>query len=275
MHIAALGSSFAAGPSIPPQTSAAARRSSNNYASLLSRSIPNSKLTDLSSSGATLLNVLSEPQETLLATIPPQLDGLPSDVDVVTLTAGGNDLGYSAGMIADAARLTVEDEGLLGMMLEGMGLKRDAADDSGPMGVSKEEVAERFVAVIDAILARAPQAKIFLVEYLAVFGDETVVADDQPLPSDKVAFYRGLAGDLKAAYALAAEQRKGMGVEVVSVADLSEREGHALGGKEPWVTGYTVEGLMRGGTPFHPNAEGHRGVAAVLGERVRAVIGLE
>ena len=278
MHIAALGSSFAAGPSISPQTSAAARRSSNNYASLLSRSIPGSKLTDLSSSGATLLNVLSEPQETLLATLPPQLSALPPDVDVVTLTAGGNDLGYSAGMIADAARLTVEDEEVLGMMLEGMGLKRDGGanvGDGGVMGVSKEEVAERFVAVIDAIHARAPKAKIFLVEYLAVFGDETVVAEDQPLPQERVDFYRGSAGDLKAAYGLAAEQRKDVGVEVVSVADLSEREGHALGGKEPWVTGYTVEGLMRGGTPFHPNAEGHRGVAAVLEGRVRAVTGLE
>ena len=283
MHIAALGSSFAAGPSIPPQTSAAARRSANNYASLLTRSLPggstDNKLTDLSASGATLLNVLSDPQETLLATLPPQLEGLPADVDIVTLTAGGNDLGYSAGMIGDAARLTVEDGEVLGMMLEGMGLKRDAAgagdgDGNGSVvGVSKEEVAARFVRVIDAIKARAPNAKVFLVEYLAVFGPESGVADDQPLGEDRVGVYRRLAGDLKAAYGSAAEQRKDEGVEVVRVADLSERE-HALGSKEPWVTGFTVEGLMGGGAPFHPNAEGHRGVAEVLAERVKSVMGL-
>ena len=290
MHITALGSSFAAGPSISPQTSAPARRSSNNYASLLSRAIPGSNLTDLSASGATLLNVLNEPQETLLGTLRPQLEGLPEDTDVVTLTAGGNDLGYSAGMIGDAARLTVEDGEVLGMMLEGMGLKRDAAgaaaagsagsagtDDGGGggggvAGVSKEVIAERFVAVIDAIKARAPKARVFLVEYLAVFGPDTVVADDQPLGEERVGFYRGLAGNLKAAYAIAAERRKDQGVEVVSVADLSERE-HALGAKEAWVTGYTVEGLMSGGAPFHPNAEGHRGVARVLGERVKSIMG--
>jgi len=281
MHIVALGSSFAAGPSIPPQSSAAARHSSNNYASLLSRSIPNSKLTDLSASGATLLNVLSEPQETLLATLPPQLDGLPSDANIVTLTAGGNDLGYSAGMIGDAAKLTVDDKELLGMMLEGMGLKKDSADaanananhNGGAVpGVSKEEVATRFIAVIDAIKARAPKARVFLVEYLAVFGPGTVLADDQPLGEERLAFYRGLAGELKGAYRLAAEAREDSGVEVVSVADLSER-GHALGSEEAWVTGFTVEGLMGGGAPFHPNAEGHRGVAEVLREKVMKVVG--
>jgi lysophospholipase L1-like esterase len=276
MHIVALGSSFAAGPSITPQTHAAARRSSNNYASLLSRGIPGSKLTDLSASGATLLNVLNEPQETLLATLPPQLDGLPSDADIVTLTAGGNDLGYSAGMIGDAAKLTVDDKELLGMMLEGMGLKKDAVQDSnsngGATGVSKEEVAARFIAVIDAIKTRAPKARIFLVEYISIFGPDTVLADDQPLGEERVAFYRSSAGDLKEAYRAAAEARKDVGVEVVRVADLSEKE-HALGSREPWVTGFTVEGLMGGGAPFHPNAEGHRGVAAVLGERVRGMMG--
>lgn len=278
MHIVALGSSFAAGPSIPPQTHAAARRSSNNYASLLSRSIPGSKLTDLSASGATLLNVLNEPQETLLATLPPQLDGLPTDADIVTLTAGGNDLGYSAGMIGDAAKLTVDDKELLGMMLEGMGLKKGAADPSSnsnggaATGVSKSEVAARFIAVIDAIKTRAPRAKIFLVEYISIFGPDTVLADDQPLGEERVAFYRGLAGDLKEGYTAAAEARKDVGVQVVGVADLSEKE-HALGSREPWVTGFTVEGLMGGGAPFHPNAEGHRGVAEVLKERVMRVVG--
>ena len=39
MHIAALGSSFAAGPSIPPQLNAAARRSGLNYPSLLAKAL--------------------------------------------------------------------------------------------------------------------------------------------------------------------------------------------------------------------------------------------
>lgn len=212
MHIAALGSSFAAGPSIPPQTNAAARRSGANYPSLLAAAL-DAKLTDLSASGATLLNVLSEPQQCLLATLPPQIDNLPADADVVTLTAGGNDLGYSAGMIGDAATLTVDDKELLGMMLEGMGLKKE-----GVVGaVGADEVRDRFVRIIDAVKRKAPQARIFLVEYLAIFGPETEEAGDQPLGGEKVEAYRRMAGELARAYREAAGQREWVEVAINSL----------------------------------------------------------
>ena len=261
MHIAALGSSFAAGPSIPPQTNAAARRSGANYPSLLAAAL-GAKLTDLSSSGATLLNVLNEPQQTLLATLPPQIEGLPEDVDIVTITAGGNDMGYSAGMIGEAAQLTIDDRELLGAMMEGMGLKKE-----GVVGaVGWEEVRGRFVRIIDAIRLKAPKARIFLVEYLAVFGEESGVAGDQPLGEERVGVYRKMAADLARAY-WGAKEMRAEGVEVVGVAGMSE--GHALGSSEPWMTGYTKEMLMGGGAPFHPNAAGHRAVADELVRRVR------
>ena len=261
MHIAALGSSFAAGPSIPPQTNAAARRSGANYPSLLAAAL-GAKLTDLSSSGATLLNVLNEPQQTLLATLPPQIEGLPADVDIVTVTAGGNDMGYSAGMIGEAAQLTIDDADLLGPMMEGMGLKKE-----GVVGaVGWEEVRGRFVRIIDAIKTKAPRARIFLVEYLAVFGEESGVAGDQPLGAERVEVYRKMAGDLSMAY-WGAKEMRGEGVEVVGVAEMSG--GHALGSGEPWMTGYTKEMLMSGGAPFHPNAAGHRAVAEELVRRVK------
>jgi lysophospholipase L1-like esterase len=261
MHIAALGSSFAAGPAIPPQVNAAARRSGANYPSLIAKEL-GARLTDLSASGATLLNVLNEPQQCLLATLPPQIESLPADVDIVTLTAGGNDLGYSAGMIGDAAQLTIEDRELLGIMLEGMGLKKE-----GVVGaVSAGEVRERFVRIIDAIKAKAPKAKIFLVEYLAIFGPESEEAKDQPLGVEKVDGYKKMAAELARAYREAADKSPAS-VEVVPVSDLSE--GHALGSKEPWMTGYTAELLMRGGAPYHPNAAGHRAVADELLRRVK------
>lgn len=239
---------------------AAARRSGANYPSLLAQGL-GAKLTDLSASGATLLNVLNEPQQTLLATLPPQLDGLPADVDIVTLTAGGNDLGYSAGMIGQAAQVTIDDKDLLGAMLEGMGLKKE-----GVVGaVGADEVRERFVRIIDAIREKAPKAKIFLVEYLAVFGAETVEAEDQPLGREKVEKYRKMAEELARAYQEAAAKREG--VEVLPVAAMSE--GHALGSKEPWMIGFTAKLLMGGGAPYHPNAAGHKIIADELLKRVK------
>ncbi|KAM0716208.1 hypothetical protein Q7P37_007653 [Cladosporium fusiforme] len=260
MHIVSLGSSFASGPSIQPVTNPVARRSGSNYPSLLARAL-SARLTDLSASGATLLNILDEPQECLLGILPPQLEGLPADADVITLTAGGNDLGYSAGMMSEAARLTIEDANFLDVVLESMGLKKDGAN----IGVSVGEVQDRFVRIFDAIRAKAPQAQIFLVEYLSVFGPATTLTPTQPLSPEQVSIYKQMAADLRQAYRDAAAKRQG--VEVIPIVDVSET--HALGSEEPWMEGFTKEMLMTGHAPFHPNAAGHVGVAREVEKVVR------
>jgi hypothetical protein len=67
LRIASLGSSFAAGPEIPPQIEPlAAMRSGQNYPHLLAQRL-NAELTDLSVSGATLLNITVEPQSAPLS----------------------------------------------------------------------------------------------------------------------------------------------------------------------------------------------------------------
>lgn len=81
LHLIALGSSFAAGPAIHPLSSRQAMRSTLNYPNLLSRRL-GASLTDRS--------------------FPPQVQGVTSDADVVTITAGGNDIGYIGGMMRDS-----------------------------------------------------------------------------------------------------------------------------------------------------------------------------
>lgn len=257
MHICALGSSFAAGPGIKPQIDTTARRSGNNYPSLVAKSL-NAKLTDLSSSGATLLNVLNEPQHFLLSKSPPQLDSLPHDVDIVTLTAGGNDMGYSGGMIMEAAKAEVKDADVLGGIMEMMGLDEKS---SNVTGISSEEVRDRFLRVIDRIHDLAPKARIYLVEYLSVFDASTTKGPEQPLEQDRVQHYVGMARDLSKAYRNAAAARKEF-VEVVPISAFSER--HGVGSKEPWVVGFTAKMFLEGGAPFHPNAAGHIAVAKEL-----------
>ena len=91
-HVVSLGSSFAAGPSIPPIADVYAKRSHQNYACLLAKAL-GAQHTDLTVSGATTDNILSIPQVTGLNplnrfTFPPQIEGLPEDADLVTITAG-------------------------------------------------------------------------------------------------------------------------------------------------------------------------------------------
>jgi lysophospholipase L1-like esterase len=262
-HIAALGSSFAAGPGIEPIIDTIARRSSNNYAHLAAAAL-DAKLTDLTSSGATLLNVLSESQGFWLASsLVPQMELLPSDVDIVTLTAGGNDLGYSSGMILDAFKASLRDSLVLGRVLKATGLldKRAHVGD-----VTFDQVEQRFLEIFDRIHAAAPKARIYLVQYLNVFGADTDVRSDQPLDKERSEYYRSIANNLAQTYRDTADQQK----EFVQVAEMSDiSKGHVLGSEEPWVTGFTTTMMFSGTVPYHPNAAGHGAVARELEQRIK------
>ncbi|KAK4972937.1 hypothetical protein LTR42_006231 [Elasticomyces elasticus] len=66
LHFVALGSSFAAGPGIEPIINKAAMRSGRNHAHRLAEKL-DAELTNLTASGATLLNVLDTPQQTVFS----------------------------------------------------------------------------------------------------------------------------------------------------------------------------------------------------------------
>ncbi|KAK4942185.1 hypothetical protein LTR10_018077 [Elasticomyces elasticus] len=267
-HIAAIGSSFAAGPSIPPIIDSKARRSGNNYPHLLAKNL-GAEITDLTSSGATLLNILREPQcvSILLpkwfdSLIPPQLDGLPEAADIVTLTAGGNDLGYSKGMLLDAMRIGLTQKKGIGWLIQKTGY---GGDEASVGSTTLEEVRDRLVEVFDRVHEIAPQAKIYLVDYVNVFGPDTKIEADQPLPQKTVETYIEVAKGLAGAYQEAADLRPDL-VRRVAISEMSQ--GHELGSAEPWVTGFTFTMLRQGITPYHPNAKGHVAIAEVLHELI-------
>jgi hypothetical protein len=87
----AIGSSFAAGPMLPPAKGGAPARcgqSMNNYPTLLAERF-GMILTDRSCSGATTNNVLGP-----WGDIPPQINAVTPQTRLVTVTIGGNDLNY-------------------------------------------------------------------------------------------------------------------------------------------------------------------------------------
>jgi lysophospholipase L1-like esterase len=88
----AMGSSFAAGPGIPgraPGSPRRAGRSSGNYAHLVARAL-GLGLHDVTYSGATTSDVLSAAARGQ----PAQLAAVTPDTRLVTITAGGNDVGF-------------------------------------------------------------------------------------------------------------------------------------------------------------------------------------
>ena len=100
-RMVALGSSFAAGPGIPPVVDRAAGRSGRNHAHLVAARL-GASLVDATVSGATTETVLRQRQRVGLRRFPPQVDLVPTDADLVTVTAGGNDLGYLGAVLTTA-----------------------------------------------------------------------------------------------------------------------------------------------------------------------------
>ena len=115
-HYAALGSSFAAGPGISPIIDQHAMRSGRNYPHVLAERL-DAHLTDVTISGATTATILDTPQITVTGVrFPPQLRLLSESADLVTITAGGNDLSYAGSMLYTAWRHVHPNEPLTTMM---------------------------------------------------------------------------------------------------------------------------------------------------------------
>lgn len=248
--IVSMGSSFAAGAGLPPYDDRAARRSETNYAHILADRL-GANLTDLSVSGATLANMLGEPQVLFGNHFEPQIGGVPADADIVTITAGGNDLSYIGTMFGDTVRAYA-----LGRLF------MPTAPNVAPLDV--DALADRFVELIDKIEERAPHARVFLVEYLTVLGPDTRAGVDVAFDESRIRFNQGVAETLKAAYRHAGELRP-----KVTVVDVAERSfKHGLGSKHPWVDPLSFMGILKGKPVLHPNLMGMHAVADALYERL-------
>ncbi|SEF67347.1 Ricin-type beta-trefoil lectin domain-containing protein [Actinacidiphila yanglinensis] len=235
-----MGSSFAAGPGIPPaQTgtgAAACARSAVNYASLVAEDI-GANLSDASCSGATTANVLTTGQSGQ----PPQIDAVTSATQLVTVTIGGNDVDYLGSI--DSYSCQTSGGSNCGSV--------DQASINQTFGV----LAGRIEDVVNAVHATAPQARVLLVNYFTILPDSGVCTG-VPLTADQSAFEHSIASRLAAATATAATAT---GATLVDLAAASH--GHDACAAVPWVETYTP---AAGRSQYHPNEAGMRGAATLV-----------
>lgn len=251
LTVVSLGSSFAAGPFIPPIVDAEAGRSGRNYPHLTAARL-GAELVDLTVSGATTATILDEPQTTFSGKVyRPQIEGVPRNADVVTITAGGNDLNYTGSMLFAAFR-RLDPAHPAGRFLAPRfpdGLQEPSAE--------MVKTAERgLVRIVEGVSARTENARIVLVDYLTVIGGGTSGAgwfDD----AERDLFLR-MRTALEGAYERAATQS---GAELVRMSEVSR--GHGLDSAEPWVKGLLIDPASSTGS-FHPNALGMERVADEL-----------
>ena len=156
-----LGDSYTAGPLIPLQIQPyGCLKSDHNYAHLAAAQL-GVPLRDPSCSGAETED-MTAPQGVSPGPNPPQFDSLSPSTQLVTFTIGGNDIGFSS--IA---------ENCVSPSPIGTYCKGDYVHDG------RDEISERIAAaapkvgaVIRGIRERAPNARIFALNYAAIFPEQ-------------------------------------------------------------------------------------------------------
>lgn len=246
----ALGSSMAAGPGIRPRAAGApwrAGRSARNYPHLVAEQTK-LDLLDVTFSGATTAHVLADHQHGA----PPQIAALDGSESLVTVTIGGNDVGYIPLLMAASLPRAARRLPVLGAQLREL-LDRDARD------LVLARVFDSLCAVGNALRERAPRARIYFVDYLTVLPPAGQPAP--PLSESEADLGRHVAATLEK---LTAEAAAATGCEVVQAAAAS-RDHHAWS-TEPWIMKPTRSGvpLPCRPAPLHPNAAGMRAVAALV-----------
>lgn len=245
-HYVALGSSNAAGANIPPLASGRPARcgaSQVSYARLLAGRL-HLNLTDATCGGATTDQLLAPWNE-----LPPQIDAVTADTRLVTISVGGNDLNYMGVVFAGSCRAGVADP-------------RRAAGEACPVvpepgAADYARVEDRIAAIVAQVRARAPQARVVLVQYLALVGAAPCAS--APIGEADAALARRLAAELAAATARAAASS---GADVLPVDGPSQD--HTACSAEPWTRGLAPGYSGAEGSPWHPTAAGHAAIADML-----------
>jgi lysophospholipase L1-like esterase len=246
----ALGSSMAAGPGIRPAAPGApfgSGRSARNYPHLVAERL-GLDLVDVTFSGATTANVLTERQRTA----PPQVEALDGTEIVVTITIGGNDVGYVPL--------------LMGASLPGLARRLPAIRellDRDARIQALDRIGEALRAVGTAVRRRAPQARVMFVDYLTLLPAAGVPA--APLSAEHTELGLLIATRLEEATAEAAQAT---GCAVVRAGQAS-RDHHAWS-PDPWTVAAGWPLPWRP-APFHPNALGMRAVADLITHQAGSV----
>ncbi|HEX2191871.1 MAG TPA: SGNH/GDSL hydrolase family protein [Acidimicrobiales bacterium] len=243
LHYVSLGDSFAAGEGLP-EAAGPCRRSPRAYPNLLARRTglrPSLR----ACSGATTADLLERERHPGEGR---QLDWLRPDTDVVTLTVGGNDLGFAR---------------IMGACLTGPDPCSRLEEE---VDVRLAELEGRLEVVNREIRRRLPQARLLVVGYPRLVADpsrldltacrELGTSADRRITAEEADWLRSQGQSLDDLLRRSAEA---VGARFVDAA--AAFAGHEACSGTPWMRGLAPENLA---ASFHPNEAGHAALARLV-----------
>jgi lysophospholipase L1-like esterase len=220
----ALGDSYASGYGVPPYDGPCGR-SRSAYAVQLDGRMKLDLDDFVACAGATTTSLVSGGQ----------LGALDGDTDLVTLTVGGNDIGWSSAVTACLGGTDAQCAGAL----------------RAAVGKITDDLPALLDTVYAEVAARAPHAHVFVTGYPRLFSPE-YGAFLFASPAEQQAMNDG-ADVLDAVLARAAAAH---GFQFVDVA--KRFDGHGVNSPETWLRGPFEPG------PFHPDEDGYEAYTAAV-----------
>ncbi|MEU6095123.1 SGNH/GDSL hydrolase family protein [Streptomyces sp. NPDC047079] len=243
----ALGDSYASAPGVPDQVDANCKRSDRNYPALVA-AFERARLTDATCSGATTAE-MTAPQGTAAA----QFAALSRKTDLVTVSIGGNDVGFTT-VLGTCARLTASDPG-------GAPCRAFFTGGGGDrLTETVEQTAPKIARVIHGIRQRSPHARILVVGYPDLFPENGVgcTGDSVPFAAGDFPYLRDKEKELNAMLAREAYRHGAVYVDTYTPTvghDLCRPTG------QRWIETLSP---ATPAAPLHPNAEGEQAMAAAV-----------
>lgn len=186
----------------------------------------------------------------------PQYDALTDETSLVTMTMGGNDLGF-ADIVKDCI---VNGAGGVGFIATCQEKHDQRIQDDLPR--LQQQLIERY----REIQERAPNARVVIVGYPPLFVGDPGDSIPNLLYAEDQVWMNEAAAELNAMLAEAAAEA---GVEFVDPTQAFE--GHGIGSDEPWINDLDLGGpglSVADPSSFHPNAAGHAAIADLVQQQL-------
>lgn len=249
----ALGDSFTAGPFIPlPDGPLGCLRSDHNYPHLVAAELGLPRFTDASCSGARTDHMTQAHNVSPGPPNPPQFDALDNKTAIVTLGIGGNDIGFLSIALDCVTLLPIGTPCQDQYVVNGVDELSRRITETGP----------KIAAALQGIRDRAPDAEIFVVNYLPIFPEADAYNiscfASLPFAPDDVPYLREKHKELNA---MLADRAAANGAELVDA--YTAGVGHDAC-QLPLVRWVEAAVPLSPAAPVHPNLFGMQGTAAAV-----------
>ncbi|ADG98124.1 GDSL family lipase [Segniliparus rotundus DSM 44985] len=264
-HYVALGDSYVSKPGVrgldPDGPNCA--RTDENYPAAVAAALglePGNGFTDASCAGAKSGALAGEQLSVLGVVVPPQLDAVTEDTDLVTVTFGANDQDFMFKQVTTCLMIDLTDRD--GCRKQGPE-EQPLLSEQGFAGV-RDNIHRDLRGAVDVIKSKAPNSRIALVGYPQAFVSGRECTASLPMTSGDAAWINERLQGINATMQQVAKETGTIYVDVYTPST-----GHGICSTGPtWVSGFVTTNWLET-EPMHLTPLGAQELGKIIAAKVR------